>query len=169
MATAPPSSPTTAGRRGGSKTRSRSAWSASMCPFRCRWPTTASAAGKPPCSATATPTAPKACTSSPAARPSPVAGSTPATAASSWASHRTSNSVKTNANGLRLAAGMVGGGEGADIGKTHRHAMRLDDHYELVAGVFGRNPDASARMAGHLGVPQDRVYRDYFEMAEHET
>ena len=48
---------------------------------------------------------------------------------------------------LRLAAGMVGGGEGADIGKTHRHAMRLDGHYELVAGVFGQDPEASARMA----------------------
>ena len=38
---------------------------------------------------------------------------------------------------LRLVAGMVGGGDGADIGKTHRHAMRLDDQYVLAAGVFG--------------------------------
>jgi predicted dehydrogenase len=70
---------------------------------------------------------------------------------------------------LRLAAGMVGGGEGADIGKTHRHAMRLDGHYELVAGVFGQNPRASARMARQLGVPEDRAYRDYVEMAERES
>ena len=69
------------------------------------------------------------------------------------------------ANGsTRLDAGMVGGGEGADIGKTHRHAMRLDGHYDLVAGVFGRDPEASARMAEQLGVPADRAYRDYVKV-----
>ena len=67
-ATAPRSSPTTAARPGASRTRSRSAWSASTCRSRCRWPTTPSAAGRPRCSATPTPTAPRACTSSPAAR-----------------------------------------------------------------------------------------------------
>ena len=44
---------------------------------------------EPRCSATATPTEPKACTSSPVARSSPPAGSTPATAASTSASRRT--------------------------------------------------------------------------------
>ena len=43
----------------------------------------------------------------------------------------------------RLSAGMVGGGQGADIGKTHRYAMRLDDRYELEAGVFGRDGASS--------------------------
>ena len=71
--------------------------------------------------------------------------------------------------GLRLVAGMVGGGDGADIGKTHRHAMLLDDHYVLAAGVFGQDPDASAQMAQRLGVPADRVYRDYVEMADRES
>ncbi len=69
----------------------------------------------------------------------------------------------------RLAAGMVGGGYGADIGKTHRVAMRLDDRYTLVAGVFGRDPGRSAELAASLGVPVDRVYRDYREMAEVES
>ena len=31
---------------------------------------------------------------------------------------------------------MVGGGEGAFIGGVHRIALRLDGHYELVAGCF---------------------------------
>ena len=68
--------------------------------------------------------------------------------------------------GRRLLAGMVGGGKGADIGKTHRHAMRVDDHYELTAGVFGQDADASKRIADRLGVADHRVYRDYVEMAE---
>ncbi|WP_276070645.1 Gfo/Idh/MocA family protein [Mycobacterium yunnanensis] len=62
---------------------------------------------------------------------------------------------------------MVGGGDGADIGKTHRHAMRLDDQYVLAAGVFGRTADTAARVARDLGV--DRVYRDHHEMAAAES
>ena len=67
----------------------------------------------------------------------------------------------------RLTAGMVGGGAGADIGKTHRHAMRLDDRYVLAAGVFGRDAESSAHVARDLGV--DRVYRDHREMAAAES
>ncbi|TSE17307.1 Gfo/Idh/MocA family oxidoreductase [Arthrobacter sp. KBS0703] len=69
----------------------------------------------------------------------------------------------------QLLAGMVGGGSGADIGKTHRHAMRLDGLFDLRAGVFGRDPLQSAVLAGGLGVPADRVYRDYRDMAEAES
>jgi predicted dehydrogenase len=60
---------------------------------------------------------------------------------------------------------MIGGGDGADIGKTHRHAMRLDDQYELAAGVFGRDEESSARMARALGVAAERIYRDFRQMA----
>jgi predicted dehydrogenase len=69
----------------------------------------------------------------------------------------------------QLKAGMVGGGIGADIGKTHRFAMRLDDRYVLVAGVFGQNPEASAQLGKQLGVPDDRLYASYSEMAEREA
>lgn len=67
----------------------------------------------------------------------------------------------------RLAAGMIGGGYGADIGKTHRQAMRLDGHYRLTSGVFDVDPTASARMAAELGV--DRHYAHYSEMARAES
>lgn len=69
----------------------------------------------------------------------------------------------------RLSAGMIGGGPGADIGRTHRHAMNLDGRYRLDAGVFGRDTAASSAMAAELGVPADRVYGDYREMAEAES
>ena len=69
----------------------------------------------------------------------------------------------------RLVAGMVGGGAGADIGKTHRHALRLDDQFELAAGVFGRDPGRSAALADELGIPADRAYRDYRQMAAEEA
>ncbi|UKA52811.1 Gfo/Idh/MocA family oxidoreductase [Arthrobacter sp. FW305-BF8] len=69
----------------------------------------------------------------------------------------------------QLVAGMVGGGAGADIGKTHRRAMRLDGEYDLQAGVFGRDRARSAALASQLGVPEDRHYAGYREMAEKEA
>ena len=71
--------------------------------------------------------------------------------------------------GRQLLVGMVGGGVGADIGKTHRFAMRLDDRYALVAGVFGQHPQSSAELGTQLGVTHDRVYANYTEMAEREV
>ncbi|HKS02391.1 MAG TPA: Gfo/Idh/MocA family oxidoreductase [Arthrobacter sp.] len=69
----------------------------------------------------------------------------------------------------RLVAGMIGGGAGADIGKTHRRAMRLDGEFDLQAGVFGRQPERSAALASDLGIPEDRHYTDFREMAEQES
>lgn len=69
----------------------------------------------------------------------------------------------------RLRIGMVGGGPGADIGRTHRFALRLDDRYELQAGVFGQDRGASSALGSRLHVPIDRVYPDYASMAEAEA
>ena len=80
------STPTTGERPAGSCPRWRSAWSASTCRSRCRWPTTPSAGGSRPCSGTPTSTAPRGSTSTPGARRSPRAGWTPATAGSTSAS-----------------------------------------------------------------------------------
>lgn len=64
---------------------------------------------------------------------------------------------------------MVGGGPGADIGKTHRYAMRLDDRFTLDAGVFGRDRSESLATAATLGVSAERTYTDYREMAAAES
>jgi predicted dehydrogenase len=68
----------------------------------------------------------------------------------------------------RLRTGMVGGGLGADIGRTHRWAMRIDDRYELVAGVFGRDVASSTALAEELRIDPDRTYRDHRAMADAE-
>ncbi|MGP0224468.1 Gfo/Idh/MocA family protein [Paenarthrobacter sp. NCHU4564] len=72
-------------------------------------------------------------------------------------------------NTRQLVAGMVGGGPGADIGKTHRYAMRLDGHYDLRAGIFGRDPGSSREIAAGLGIPEDRNYADIRDMAGSEA
>lgn len=64
---------------------------------------------------------------------------------------------------------MVGGGPGADIGKTHRYAMNLDGLYSLDAGVFGRDRSASLAHADDLGLAPERVYENYREMATAEA
>lgn len=64
---------------------------------------------------------------------------------------------------------MVGGGPGADIGKTHRNGMRLDDRYSLDCGVFGQDREESLKLGTALGVAADRIYTDYLTMAEAES
>jgi predicted dehydrogenase len=73
----------------------------------------------------------------------------------------------TEASKRRLRLGMVGGGEGAFIGEVHRFAARLDDHYELVAGVLSSQSDKAERSAQALGIT--RSYVDFEEMARQES
>jgi len=60
---------------------------------------------------------------------------------------------------------MVGGGPGAGIAESHRTAMRLDDRYDLVAGVFSRDPVRSHAFGLGLGLAADRLYPEYQAMA----
>ena len=39
----------------------------------------------------------------------------------------------------KIKLGIIGGGPGSWIGNVHRIASRLDNVYEVVAGVFSRN------------------------------
>ncbi len=55
------------------------------------------------------------------------------------------------------------------IGPTHRYAATLDGHYELVAGVFSRDPAKSRAFAAELGIATDRRYVSYAEMAAAES
>ena len=56
---------------------------------------------------------------------------------------------------------MIGGGEGAFIGGVHRIALRLDGHYELVAGCFSSNFDNSKENGRKLGLSKERIYEAY--------
>lgn len=69
----------------------------------------------------------------------------------------------------RLRLGMVGGGAGAFVGAVHRIAARIDDRWELVAGVFSSDPERGRRSAADLHVAPDRAYASYAEMAEREA
>ncbi len=64
----------------------------------------------------------------------------------------------------RLNWGLVGGGEGSQIGPAHRLATRLDGYYDFVAAALDADPDAGRAYARRLGVPADRAYGDWREM-----
>ena len=69
----------------------------------------------------------------------------------------------------KLRLGMVGGGRGAFIGAVHRMASRLDDRYELVAGVFSSDARRARASGRDLGIAVDRTYTSYQEMADAEA
>lgn len=57
-----------------------------------------------------------------------------------------------NLLGRRIRLGVIGGGGEGLIGPVHRIAARLDDFYEIVAGVLSSDPEKAAREAQRLGL-----------------
>lgn len=66
--------------------------------------------------------------------------------------------------GRRLRLAVIGGGSGSFIGAMHRQAARLDDRYEIVAGVLSSNPEKSKKDGAEIGLPADRIYTNVTEM-----
>ncbi|CAH1653664.1 Gfo/Idh/MocA family protein [Chelatococcus asaccharovorans] len=64
--------------------------------------------------------------------------------------------------GRRLRLGLVGGGGASLIGPVHRIAARLDDGFELVAGVLSSHPERALKEAEALGL--SRGYSDVATM-----
>ncbi len=75
----------------------------------------------------------------------------------------------TNRPQRKVRLGMVGGGQGSNIGETHRYAARLDDRYALVSGVFASDAGRSRDFAATLGIAPERRYGSWQEMAEQEA
>jgi predicted dehydrogenase len=71
--------------------------------------------------------------------------------------------------GRRLRLAVVGGGPGSFIGAMHRTAARLDDRYEIVAGVLSSDPDRSRSAATALGIEPDRAYGTVTELLDQEA
>jgi predicted dehydrogenase len=64
----------------------------------------------------------------------------------------------------KLKMGLVGGGQGAFIGKVHSIAACLDNRAEVVAGAFSSSPERSKASAADYDVPPHRAYGSYQEM-----
>mgnify|MGYP001193745374 FL=1 len=71
--------------------------------------------------------------------------------------------------GKKILLGVVGGGPKSWIGHVHRISSRFDNQYEIVAGVFSRNPKLSKTFGKSIGIVKDRCYSNFKEMADIEA
>lgn len=64
----------------------------------------------------------------------------------------------------KLKWGMIGGGEGSQIGPAHRMGALADGRFEMAAGALDHRPEVGRAYAQRLGVAADRAYGDWQEM-----
>jgi predicted dehydrogenase len=77
--------------------------------------------------------------------------------------------VPTNAPlNRKLRMGLIGGGQGAFIGRVHATAAILDNRAALVAGALSSDSKKAKDSAPDYDIPAERAYGSYKEMAESE-
>ena len=64
----------------------------------------------------------------------------------------------------RLGWGLIGGGEGSQIGGAHRIAARLDDLFELRAGALDIDAGKARAFGAQVGLSDDRAYGSWQDM-----
>lgn len=69
----------------------------------------------------------------------------------------------------RLKWGMIGGGEGSQIGPAHRISAAVDGLYTMSAAALDVDPVKGREFAQRLGVAPDRAYGDWQEMLAGES
>ncbi|HZT82553.1 MAG TPA: Gfo/Idh/MocA family oxidoreductase, partial [Gemmataceae bacterium] len=69
----------------------------------------------------------------------------------------------------KLRMGLVGGGQGAFIGRVHATAAVLDNRAALVAGALSSDPARARASAPDYDIPPERAYGSYKEMVEKES
>jgi predicted dehydrogenase len=68
----------------------------------------------------------------------------------------------------KLNWGMIGGGEGSQIGPAHRISAAMDGLYTMAAGALDVDAAKGKDFAMRLGIAPDRAYGDWHEMLEGE-
>ncbi len=68
----------------------------------------------------------------------------------------------------KLQWGMIGGGEGSQIGPAHRLGALADGLFDFTAGALDHRPEAGREYGQRLGIAADRSYGDWKEMLEGE-
>ncbi len=69
----------------------------------------------------------------------------------------------------KLNWGMVGGGEGSQIGPAHRLGAQADGNFVLAAGALDIDAEKGKAYAQSLGVASDRAYANWQEMLDGES
>ena len=69
----------------------------------------------------------------------------------------------------KLNWGMIGGGEGSQIGLAHRVGAVIDGRYQMVAGALDIDPDRGRDYAARLGIAPDRAYGTWQDLVAGEA
>jgi predicted dehydrogenase len=69
----------------------------------------------------------------------------------------------------KLRMGLIGGGQGAFIGRVHATAAVLDNRAALVAGALSSDPDRARASAPDYDISPERAYGSYREMFQRES
>src|ERR1700757_721808 len=69
----------------------------------------------------------------------------------------------------KLRMGLVGGGQGAFIGRVHVTAAILDNRAQLVAGALSSDPGRAKASAPDYDIHPERAYSSYQEMVAAES
>ncbi|MCX7702116.1 MAG: Gfo/Idh/MocA family oxidoreductase [Gemmataceae bacterium] len=69
----------------------------------------------------------------------------------------------------KLRMGLIGGGQGAFIGRVHATAAVMDNKAVLVAGALSSDPARSKASAPDYDIPPERAYGSYQEMVAAES
>ena len=69
----------------------------------------------------------------------------------------------------KLKWGLIGGGEGSQIGPAHRLGALADGLFEFSAAALDHRPDIGRNFAKTLGIHENRAYGDWHEMLTNET
>ena len=64
----------------------------------------------------------------------------------------------------KLNWGMIGGGQGSQIGPAHRLGASITGAFGFVAGALDHRPDEGRAYAKSLGIVENRAYGDWQEM-----
>ncbi|MGS2763357.1 Gfo/Idh/MocA family protein [Sinomicrobium sp. M5D2P9] len=68
----------------------------------------------------------------------------------------------------KIRLGILGGGGDSLIGVLHRVASSMYDSYQLVGGVFNPDFEQNIGFAEKIGIPTNRVYKDFDTLIEEE-
>ncbi|MET6989684.1 Gfo/Idh/MocA family protein [Sediminicola arcticus] len=68
----------------------------------------------------------------------------------------------------KIRLGILGGGGDSLIGVLHRIASFMNDNYEIVGAVFNPDHNDSLAFAKEIGLPTNRIYKDFDALVEEE-
>lgn len=68
----------------------------------------------------------------------------------------------------KIRLGILGGGGDSLIGVLHRVASSMFDQFQIIGGVFNPNWEENIGFAEKIGIPANRIYKDFDTLIEEE-